>query len=330
VAWQGVAEAPRNHDRHALDGGSNLDALILFPGALGDFLLALPALRALCARHADGRVTLAVNGWLMALAALAGVGDERVDLNDAATVGLFGGTNVPAWVGTRPRIYSWLGAGDPDVRRRISGLASGAEFFRVVRTDGPAHASREYAAQVGCDVDLSALAAGAAVTPAPLVPDALVGVPRPCLVIHAGAGARRKVWAPEAVAAIAARWRARGGGVVEVVGPAEPQAGSCAGTDRAFRGSLPAVASLLAASSAYLGNDSGVSHLAGAVGARGVAVFGPTRAERWRPLSPRIAPLLGGRVEADGIAAAPTDVARVWSALSFRAPADLDNPPGPE
>jgi len=312
-----------------VDGGSNLDALILFPGALGDFLLALPVLRALCARHADGRVTLAVNGWLTPLATLAGVGDAHADLNDGATAGLFGGEIVPAWIGTRPRIYSWLGAQDPDVRRSISALASAAEFFRVVRADGPTHASVDYAAQIGLGAGMDALVAGAAVRPPASVTDALAGPPHRRLVVHAGAGARRKRWAPEAFAAIATRWRARGGSVVELVGPAEPDAGLVAGADRVFAGSLPAAAALLADSAAYVGNDSGVSHLAGAVGARGVAVFGPTRAGRWRPLSPTIAPILGGRAGAEGIAADAADVARVWDAVS-RTTTDLDNPASPE
>ena len=52
-----------------------------------------------------------------------------------------------------------------------------------------------------------------------------------------------------------------------------------------------ALAALLARADRYLGNDSGVSHLAGAVGARGAALFGPTDPELWRPLSPRITSL---------------------------------------
>jgi ADP-heptose:LPS heptosyltransferase len=44
------------------------------------------------------------------------------------------------------------------------------------------------------------------------------------------------------------------------------------------------VAALLSQADLYLGNDSGISHLAGAVGARGVVLFGPTRPHQWRPL----------------------------------------------
>jgi hypothetical protein len=65
-------------------------AVVIFPGALGDLLLALPALRALRARHVS--VTLVVNAWLCALGGLAGVADETVALDGAAAAGLFAAT----------------------------------------------------------------------------------------------------------------------------------------------------------------------------------------------------------------------------------------------
>jgi len=48
------------------------------------------------------------------------------------------------------------------------------------------------------------------------------------------------------------------------------------------------VAALLSVADLYLGNDSGISHLAAAVGAFGVALFGPTDPRSWRPLSQRM------------------------------------------
>ena len=35
---------------------------------------------------------------------------------------------------------------------------------------------------------------------------------------------------------------------------------------------------------AYVGNDSGISHLAGAAGTSGIVFFGPTKSAIWRPL----------------------------------------------
>ncbi|MGA9725338.1 MAG: glycosyltransferase family 9 protein [Candidatus Binatus sp.] len=54
---------------------------------------------------------------------------------------------------------------------------------------------------------------------------------------------------------------------------------------------LPIVAAIARLASAFVGNDSGVSHLAAAAGASGVVLFGPTDPLRWRPLCAR------GRIE---------------------------------
>ena len=47
---------------------------------------------------------------------------------------------------------------------------------------------------------------------------------------------------------------------------------------------LAEVAALARLARCFVGNDSGVSHLAAAAGAPGVAIFGPTDPDRWRPL----------------------------------------------
>jgi ADP-heptose:LPS heptosyltransferase len=47
---------------------------------------------------------------------------------------------------------------------------------------------------------------------------------------------------------------------------------------------LGEVAGLAAMARCFVGNDSGVSHLAAAAGARGIAIFGPTDPARWAPL----------------------------------------------
>ena len=51
---------------------------------------------------------------------------------------------------------------------------------------------------------------------------------------------------------------------------------------------LDGLAALLGRASLVVGNDSGPLHLAGALGARGAMIFGPTRSDLWGPLSPRI------------------------------------------
>jgi ADP-heptose:LPS heptosyltransferase len=52
---------------------------------------------------------------------------------------------------------------------------------------------------------------------------------------------------------------------------------------------LDKIAGLIAAANLYIGNDSGVSHLAAALGTPTVATFGPTDPSLWCPLGERVA-----------------------------------------
>jgi len=51
---------------------------------------------------------------------------------------------------------------------------------------------------------------------------------------------------------------------------------------------LAQVAALLCRADLYLGNDSGITHLAAAVGAPTVALFGPSDPRRWAPRGPTV------------------------------------------
>jgi hypothetical protein len=51
---------------------------------------------------------------------------------------------------------------------------------------------------------------------------------------------------------------------------------------------LSRLAALLVECSGYVGNDSGVSHLAAALGVPTAAVFGPTDPAVWAPVGPKV------------------------------------------
>jgi ADP-heptose:LPS heptosyltransferase len=74
------------------------------------------------------------------------------------------------------------------------------------------------------------------------------------------------------------------------------------------------VAALLARADAYVGNDSGITHLAAAMGARGVAIFGPTAARRWAPRGDGI----GTLESSNGLAITALAPERVWRVLAHR------------
>lgn len=109
------------------------------------------------------------------------------------------------------------------------------------------------------------------------------------VVVHAGSDPRAPFKRWPHWEALCDRLAARGHPVLVVGTPADE---SPARWERRhahrFDLSLVELAALLRAARAYLGNDSGVGHLAGAVGAAGVLLFGPTSARLHAPPSPAL------------------------------------------
>lgn len=265
----------------------------VFPGALGDLLLAVPALRVLRARYPGAAFTIVVAEPLRTLARMAGLADEVESVDGAATAWLFGAGGMPRWLEGRPAVHSWLGARDPQVRSRLARVATHVSVAAVERGPGRVHAAVAYMRAVGAPADdplaLEPLARMVPVRSA-RAEAVLASCHRP-LVVHRGAGAAAKRWSDAGFAEVAAWWQGSGGTVVELQGPAEDGEPGLPGASVVRGWALPDVAALLAGATRFIGNDSGVSHLAGAVGTTGVAVFGPTDPRRWRPCSSRIAVL---------------------------------------
>lgn len=107
------------------------------------------------------------------------------------------------------------------------------------------------------------------------------------LVLHPGSGGRKKRWASAGFSQVAHWWASRRNAkVLILLGPAEEQEAEGWRLVGQVESALSVwqAAALLSRADMYVGNDSGVSHLAGAVGARGVVLFGPTQPQQWRPL----------------------------------------------
>jgi ADP-heptose:LPS heptosyltransferase len=117
-------------------------------------------------------------------------------------------------------------------------------------------------------------------------------LPERFLAIHPGSGSPRKNW-PHARFAALARTLSRERPWLLVEGPADRDAVAALGAasgDAVVARELPArvLGALLARAGLYVGNDSGVSHLAAAFGAPTLALFGPTDPAVWSPVGPRV------------------------------------------
>lgn len=111
------------------------------------------------------------------------------------------------------------------------------------------------------------------------------------VVIHPGSGALRKCWHMSNYLAVAQKLLAAGKTVLFLLGPAESEKFSPA-TIKKFSNvaqclkHLPftQVVRLLSCTNVFIGNDSGITHLAAMLGVRTIAVFGPTNPDIYRPL----------------------------------------------
>jgi heptosyltransferase III len=232
--------------------------LVLRPGALGDTLLAVPALRAL--RRRSSQLTLAAHAGAARLLEQLGEVDRGLAFDDPSLAWMFAGQApcepVVAWTSTPVRGALVQAPSRPNRREHCA-----AYLLRTL-------------ASLGCDqaLDVSPLRVGALRTDEVLV--------------HPGSGSTAKNWPPgrfaEIICALDAPVRLVVGEadtpaarrVEEALGRAVPR----------LQCDLPDLAARLAGCRAYLGNDSGISHLAGLCGAHSVVLFGPSDPYVWRPL----------------------------------------------
>jgi len=144
-------------------------------------------------------------------------------------------------------------------------------------------------------------------------------LPSGFLAVHAGSGSASKNWPARRFLELAQILSPNHPWLL-IEGPAEPRAGSIPdGTDRAVvaRGlGLRVLGTALAQSGLYVGNDSGVTHLAAAWGAPTIALFGPTDPAIWAPTGPHVTVLRAPRGDLSLLGVA--DVARAAGPMLSR------------
>lgn len=123
-----------------------------------------------------------------------------------------------------------------------------------------------------------------------LLDHAGVDLSKRLVVIHPGSGGKGKCWHLDNFLSVTEQLHRRGFEVVLLLGPAEIERFRPAekvhmhSVARCLAHlSLAQVVGLLACADAYLGNDSGVTHLAAALGLRTIAIFGPSDPDVYRP-----------------------------------------------
>ena len=240
--------------------------LLIRPGGIGDCILSFPALEYLKSEYTEVWVPAEVVPLVRFAHAVRSIGSTGIDLMGLA------GIEAPRAVIERLRsfdsIFSWYGANRDEFRKTAQDLKLPFQFFSALPAPGErVHAADFFLRQVGGD--------GVAI-PRMECPNT---VGEDFAVIHPFSGSSRKNWQLDRFREVSRRL---GGPVRWSAGPQEP-------LEDALRFSnLYELACWLATARVYIGNDSGITHLAAAVGIPVVAIFGPTDPAIWAPRGERV------------------------------------------
>ena len=294
-------------------------------GALGDTLLTFPALHALRKQWPDAHITLICRADVHALALASGLADRTLSHELAAWTCLFDDGVSPSdlaretFAGADLALV-WAPDAGGEIASRLRAL--GVQQALVAEPPPRAGSRRHVALQL-----LDSLAPLGITTPTDLV-ELSASLPalrwpqeaqdeadevweriqgelagRPAIAIHPGSGGARKRWPPGHFAALIRDVR-RDYAPILIAGPQDEevvaQVIAEAGATPTVRDlSVAGLAAFLSRCALYVGNDSGVTHLAGLLGVPTIALFGPTDPALWAPLGRRVVALQSptGRME---------------------------------
>ncbi len=243
-----------------------MNRLLIRPGAIGDCILSFPALAHLKTDYTEVWVpspVVPLIGFADKVRSISSTGLDMVGIGDLG---------IPAALRKEleklDSIVSWYGANREDFRQALADAGILPEFHAALpRPDYTEHATDFFARQVHA--------------PTGQVPRIAMPPmqPRNSAVIHPFSGSPCKNWSLENFTGLAQRlpcpadW---------VRGPDEHLPGAT------HIENLANLAAWMLGARLYIGNDSGITHLAAAAGCRTLAIFGPTNPDVWAPRGPNV------------------------------------------
>lgn len=269
--------------------------LLLRGGALGDFLLTLPCVRALRAAYPSARIELVGNATAARLALPGGLIHAVHSQHDARWAALYAPSPLPPALDAWLRTFDLVILGWPDPANEIARHFPRREDQIVLRIDPTPQSGSAWKHWLTAAAPLLPpdLREPTSFTPLDLTAEATaearakLTLPQPYVALHPGSGSAAKNAPPELWLQLIAHLAPIP--VLVVLGEADrPLAAAfqrIASTrvQIADQWDLGTLAAALARASAYAGHDTGVTHLAAAVGTPTFAVYGPTDPKQWAP-----------------------------------------------
>jgi ADP-heptose:LPS heptosyltransferase len=276
--------------------------VMIHPGGLGDVLLAVPAMTRLRTRFPKHRLLLCAEDQVSMLLLACGIIDEWISVQGRVCADLFAGASsatgqVRTWLQDCDLAIGWM----EDLDGKLSATLKAFGVRQVIvrspfstaiqatdQRDRFLEAINEAPSDDKGDVLLTVTEPLLHLGQACLEATGF-SIGRPLVVIHPGSGSAHKCVAPEILASLVIALEIFGATPVILEGPADREPverflKSCVNPPIILKGlNLLTVAGVLAQAQLFIGQDSGVTHMAGLIGVRTVALFGPTDPARWAP-----------------------------------------------
>lgn len=272
--------------------------LVIRGGAIGDFILTLPAIKLL--REAFPGAHLEILGYrhIIALAEGRFYADAIRSIEYSAMAGFFVprselATDLAEYFGSFQQVVSYLF--DPDRFFETNVRRAGVKNFlpAYAKIDDSEHAAKQLARplqSLALYLDDHAATVHPSAIDRARAAEFLAKVRGRLIAIHPGSGSPKKNWPIE-------RWRELGSQLLDegaellLIG-GEADVAQLATLRAAWPGTpvheardlpLPLLAAVIERCALFIGHDSGISHLAAAVGTRCVLLFGATDPAVWAP-----------------------------------------------
>jgi heptosyltransferase III len=271
--------------------------LVIRGGAIGDFVLTLPAMKVLRDQFPGAHIEILGHKHITALAEKRFYADATRSIEEGSLAGFFAKdaalpTELTAYFSSFDLIVSYLF--DPDgifhgnlTRCRIKRFIAGPS-----KLSGHEHAAIQLARpleQIGLHLQDSAARIYPSEGDREFARSFLGSTSEPVIALHPGSGSETKNWPIENWKELGEYLLSTSRTVLVIAGEADDERLRLLETawkNRPVRFAkhlpLPHLAALLE-NSLFVGHDSGVSHIAAAVGARSILLFGPTNPDVWAP-----------------------------------------------
>ncbi len=269
--------------------------LVIRGGAIGDFILTLPAIRLLRENLASCHLEVLGYPGIVDLAVSAGLADGTRSLNNPRMALLFArgatmDTELAAYFTSFNLIVSYLYDPDAILRSNLERLGVKALIDMPQKL---AHGAGHATEQLARPLQKLALFLEEPQWRLPIFP---ASVKASKIAIHLGSGSESKNWPMD-------RWgqlirdlqdKRPDTQIVCITGEAEEARGTVAAAEihptieRWHALPLVELATRLGRCSLFLGHDSGISHLASACGVPSLLLFGPTDPATWAPPQPTV------------------------------------------